>query len=450
MAIVTVTGLAQALRDSRLLGPARLAELDRDVLPRFDEPRALARDLLRRGWLTAFQINQVLQGRGGELFLDHYVLLERLGEGGMGQVFKARHRRMDRLVALKLLRRDKIDSGEAVKRFYREVQAAAQLSHPNIVTAYDAGEAGGTYFFAMEYIDGPDLGKLVTKNGPLSARAACEYVRQAALGLQHAFEKGLVHRDIKPSNVLVTAGKRGARGPHAPAFGGDPAPVVKILDMGLARLNPAFLPDGGATLTQAQMILGTPDFIAPEQARSSRAADVRSDLYSLGCTFYYLLTAQVPFPCETPMEKLLKHYLEEPAPLEELRPGVPAAVGRVVRRLMAKDPDQRYQTPAELAEALTPLAGVPSPSAAAVVLAARPDAPDEPAEDDPDADPPPFETVAELSQEFDTDTSLSSASLAPKAARRPARGRYRRAVVAAVVLVLTAVLLFLLLTVGLD
>ncbi len=450
MTINSVTGLVEALRESRLLNPAQAGELAGDLPSRYADPRGLAREVMQRGWLTAYQINQVYQGRAAELFVEQYVLLERIGEGGMGQVFKARHRKMGRLVALKVLRRDRAVSAEAVKRFEREVEAAARLSHPNIVTAYDAGEAGGTCFFAMEYIDGPDLGKLVKRKGPVPVFTACEYVRQVAMGLQHAHGKGMVHRDIKPSNLLLASSRRTpTQGPHSPALGGPSrltGPVVKILDMGLARLCPVGVPETDGTLTQAQSVLGTPDFIAPEQARSARAADIRSDLYSLGCTFYYLLTGQVPFPADLPMEKLLKHYLEEAPRVEALRPEVPAAVGRVVRRLMAKDPAERYQTPAELAAALGALGAgrMPAPLATPVPTPV-PDEPGEPAADEPRM----FDTITDLKNEFDTNNSLPAlAGAVPVAAPKPRRGRAARVLVAALVFVLTTGLIFLLLWAG--
>jgi serine/threonine protein kinase len=261
----------------------------------------------------------------------------------MGQVFQARHRHMQRTVALKLIRKEKLANEDAVKRFYQEVQAAAQLHHPNIVVAYDAGPAGTAHYFAMEYVEGTDLARLVRESGPLPAGLACEYVRQAALGLQHAYERGLVHRDIKPANLLV--------GRDAGGFA-----LVKVLDMGLARLQ---VPGGGneKALTQTGQVMGTPDYLAPEQAMDARLADVRSDLYSLGCTLYYLLTGRAPFTGESLAQVLLKHQMAE----VEAPPGgwgqVPPAVQAVLRKLLAKKPESRFQTPQELVRALEPLCG---------------------------------------------------------------------------------------------
>jgi Leucine-rich repeat (LRR) protein/tRNA A-37 threonylcarbamoyl transferase component Bud32 len=290
---------------------------------------------------------------GRDLVLGSYILLERLGEGGMGQVFKARHCKLGRIVALKLIRKERLDNPATVKRFQREVRAAAALSHPNIVHAYDADEVNGTHILVMEFVEGAtDLTQLVKKNGPLPVAQACEYIRQAALGLQHAHERGMVHRDIKPSNLLLAV----SRPPQPVSRGRETASsgVIKILDMGLARLDhSAAADDKSTTMTQEGAVMGTPDYIAPEQARDSHQADIRADLYSLGCTLYFLLTGQVPFPGGSLTEKLIKHQLQEPAPVEQVRPDVPREVAAVVRKLMAKNREDRFQTPAEVAAALT-------------------------------------------------------------------------------------------------
>jgi serine/threonine protein kinase len=359
MAIDTVSGFVQALQTSRILSTRKVTELTDRLQSKYAEPRALARDLLKRDWLTAYQVNQIFLGRAAELVHGSYILLERLGEGGMGQVYKARHRKLRRVAALKIIRKDRMGTAEAAQRFYREVEACSRLDHPNIVLAYDADEVAGTRYLAMELVEGIDLGKLTKLYGPLPVRAACDFIRQAALGLQHAFERGLVHRDIKPSNLLLATPPGVGRISHASLdFEQLAGGMVKVLDLGLARLNEP-LNDTNHTLTQAHAVLGTPDFIAPEQARDARSADIRSDLYSLGCTLYYLLTGQVPFNAPAAMEKLLQHYLEEAPRIETVRPEVPQAVGDIVRRLMAKNPAERYQTPAELAVALSVVAREP-------------------------------------------------------------------------------------------
>ncbi|MCI0379355.1 MAG: serine/threonine-protein kinase [Gemmataceae bacterium] len=297
---------------------------------------ALGNELARRGWLTHYQIHELLQGRGAELLLGQYCLLEPLGGGGMGQVYKAWHRLMGRVVALKVIRSDLLSRPEAVQRFQREIKLAAKLNHPHIVTAHDAEKFGERHCLVMEYCEGKTLAELVRQTGALPVGQACAYVQQAALGLQHAHERDLIHRDIKPENLLLSRG------------------VVKILDFGLARLRVPIGPDD--KLTRLGTVMGTPDFMAPEQARDLQTADARSDLYSLGCTFYFLLTGRVPFLGGTAAEKMLRQQVEEPPPLARFRGDVPVEVRHIVSRLMAKEPQQRYQTAGELAAVLAPLA----------------------------------------------------------------------------------------------
>jgi serine/threonine-protein kinase len=361
MPIDSVADLVVALRDSGSLRAAQLHEIVESLQSRYHQPRLLAKELMQRGWLTPFQLNQIFLGRGQELLLGPYLLLERIGEGGMGQVFKAWHRLLDRIVALKVIRKDKLECPEAVQRFQREIQASSRLSHPNIVAAFDADEVDGTRFIALEYVEGTDLNKMVKQLGPLPIAQACDYMRQAAFGLQHAFERGLVHRDIKPSNLLVTQGPKGM-GSWAEQG------VVKILDMGLVRMEGANEEENA--LTNFQATLGTPVYITPEQARDAHSADIRSDLYSLGCTFYCLLTGRVPFPGVSAMEKLLKHWMEEPTPIEELRPETPTELAEIIYTLMAKKPEERYQRPIDLIADLTRV--MEGPSALGVSRPRRP------------------------------------------------------------------------------
>jgi serine/threonine-protein kinase len=363
MAIESIDNLITVLDETQLLEAPQRAELIGPLRDKFEDPRSLARALIERGWLTPFHVNQLFQGRAHELILGPYVILERIGEGGMGQVFKARHSKLGRVVALKVIRKEYLSNPDAVRRFHREIRAVAQLSHPNIVLALDAEQVGGTHYIVMEFVDGIDLDKLLKQSGPLAVAQACDYARQAALGLQHAHERHLVHRDIKPSNLLITQmpGRPGAGGrksglapPNAP-WG-----IVKLLDMGVARTRgDAANAEHTATLTQAGAMVGTPDYTAPEQARDAHTVDIRADVYSLGCTLYQMLTGKVPFPGGTGMEKLFRHQLETPQPLEELRAGLPTGLGDVVRWMMAREPEKRPQTPAELATALEPFAGVP-------------------------------------------------------------------------------------------
>jgi serine/threonine protein kinase len=351
------------VRESGLLTAAQLAEVA-PQLPRTQHGRVVARALVDHGLLTKFQAERILIGRTAGFQLGQYRILDQLGQGGMGRVFKAQHRTMKRTVALKVLAPTLVQSDRAQELFLHEVRAAAQLNHPNIVAAYDANEGGGRYYLVMEYVDGPNFEQLVQSNGPLPLSQACDFIRQTALGLQCAHERGMVHRDIKPANLLVQRGGND----------GKSADVVKISDFGLARLQ---APDAEARadkpaatiLTKENTVMGTPDYLSPEQARNLHKADIRSDLYSLGCTFYFLLTGQVPFPGGKAVEKLIRHGVEQPTPIHELRPQIPAAVVAIIERLMAKQPNNRYQTPAELVEALAPFAASSATPCAPVEVA---------------------------------------------------------------------------------
>lgn len=414
MANAMVARFVELLIQKQLLENGQRRELAR-LQDAFPDARGLAQELVRRDWLTAFQVNQLAQGKGAALALGQYVLLDRLGEGAMGQVFRARQRSLQRIVAVKVIRKECMSNPRLIERFKREMLIAGQLSHPNIVRAYDADQVNGTYFIAMEYIDGVDLSQLVRHNGPLAIAQACAYIRQAAVGLDHAHERGLVHRDIKPANLLIThersqldgamrsSGllKRSHRGSHLdtlkrsavfvrPIKADNPWGIVKILDMGLARLTD---PDNGyiaSNITQLGALMGTPEYIAPEQARDCRVSDIRADLYSLGCTFYYLLTGQVPYPNGTLTEKLLQHQYEEAEAVDEVRRtrmlaasgkrnplprsalAVPDEVRAVVRLLMAKRPKDRIQTPGELAAILAGIeADLPKSSQSAGHFAVR-------------------------------------------------------------------------------
>jgi hypothetical protein len=301
--------------------------------------------------------------------LKGFEILEELNRGGMGVIYKARQRGLNRLVALKMISPEYLSRPESLHRFQREVRAAALLSHPNIVTVYHTELEGPLPYLAMEFVPGIDLWRLVKRGGRLPVPDACYYVRETAHGLQHAFEKGLVHRDIKPANLMVTPSPL-----EAPVTPSRP-PQVKILDLGLARVTATTeVEEGAATLTRAGEFLGTPDYIAPEQAEDPRQADIRADLFSLGGTFYYLLTGEIPFPGSTLMQKL-RRQLTGPRPSAAARrPDVPPALDALVQRLMAPSPADRFQSPAELIAALDGvLRGVPA--AAAPPTAVRPTAP---------------------------------------------------------------------------
>jgi serine/threonine protein kinase len=302
------------------------------------DARQLIQEMVRQHKLTKFQAQAVYQGKTRGLVLGNYVVLDKIGEGGMGQVFKARHQRMERVVALKLLPPAAVKSEDTVRRFQREVKAAARLSHPNIVTAYDADEAAGLHFLVMEYVEGTDLASLVQKDGPLSVDRVIGYCLQAARGLEYAHSQNIIHRDIKPSNLFL-----------------DKAGTVKILDMGLARIEETTewtdqTVDGA--LTREGMVLGTVDYMSPEQGLNTKNADARSDIYSLGCTLYWLLTGQAAYGGDTLMERIVAHR-EKPIPsLRQAASGVPHSLDAVFQKMVAKRAEERQQTMSDVVAAL--------------------------------------------------------------------------------------------------
>jgi serine/threonine-protein kinase len=361
MAYSTAADLVAELRSLHILEPAQLEEAARWAELESD-PRGVARLLVERRRLTAYQANLLLLGRGSELVLGSYLILARVGEGGMGEVFKARHRRLGHIVALKLIRKDRLNNPAAVQRFEREIAVACQVAHPNIVRAFDADTADGKMFLAMEYVEGIDLDKLLSGNGPLPIAEACEYARQTAAGLAACHDRGLVHRDIKPKNLLLTRAaienpKSEIRNPKSEI----PVPLIKILDLGLARSDGAGQEQSVPRLTQLGKIVGTADYMAPEQGRDSHNVDGRADLYSLGCLLFFLLTGKPPFSGGTKVQKIVSHQMEEAPRLERVRANVPKELAAVVRKLLAKDPDDRYQTAGEVVAALQPFILTPQP-----------------------------------------------------------------------------------------
>jgi response regulator RpfG family c-di-GMP phosphodiesterase len=292
--------------------------------------------LVGQGLLTEYQVCRLLSGQTFGLVLGNYRIVERIGAGGMGVVYKAEHVHMKRVVAIKVLVTHEDQNSVFLQRFYSEMQATAVLSHPNIVLAFDAGEMAVPgakeevlRYLVMEYVPGKDLEQYVQEHGPLPVGRACEYIRQAASGLQHAHEHGLVHRDIKPSNLLLT-----------------PQSQIKILDFGLARLC-------RRRHTEAHTMLGSVDYMAPEQARDARSVDIRADIYGLGGILYWLLAGQKPFPGERPLiEELLARQRESPLPLNKLRPDVPLELEAIVYQMMAVEASDRYPTPMAVISAL--------------------------------------------------------------------------------------------------
>jgi response regulator RpfG family c-di-GMP phosphodiesterase len=336
--------------ESRLLSARDLeAFLDRhDSFPD-SATLALGQRLIGQGVLTEYQVSRLLSGHTFGLVLGNYRLVERIGAGGMGVVYKAEHVHMKRAVAIKVLITEEDSNSVFLQRFYSEMQATAVLSHPNIVLAFDAGEMPVPNsahevlrYLVMEYVPGKDLEQRVLDHGPLSVPEACDVIRQAASGLQHAYEHGLVHRDIKPSNLLLTTQNQ-----------------VKILDFGLARVC-------RRRHTEAHTMLGSVDYMAPEQARDARSVDIRADIYGLGGTLYWLLTGRKPFPGDrSAIEELLARQRESPLPLHKVRPGIPLELEAVVHQMMALDPSDRFPTPLAVITALGAFLEAPKPLAKA-------------------------------------------------------------------------------------
>ena len=325
---VPVEQFVKQLADSGILAGDTL----KDFLPPISQPKnaeELAKELVRKKILTKFQAEEVYKGKGKALVLGNYLIKDKIGAGGMGQVFKAEHRRMHRIVAVKMLPAGMMKDPAVVARFEREVTAAAKLNHPNIVTAFDADNADGVHFLVMECVEGSDLAALVKKNGPFPVEQAVDYILQTANGLEAAHTEGIVHRDIKPANLLL-----------------DKKGTVKILDMGLARI--AGDAPGQAELTSTGTVMGTVDYMAPEQALNTKTADARADIYSLGCSLYYLLTGKATYDGDTLMAKLLAHR-DKPIPsLRAIRPEVPEQIEAIFSKMVAKKIEDRYQTMTEV------------------------------------------------------------------------------------------------------
>jgi serine/threonine-protein kinase len=294
--------------------------------------RRLARQAVHTKALTLWQAQQLLAGRTTGFRVDRYVLMDLIGQGGMGRVYLANDSRLNRRVALKILSPERVNNPRAIARFQREARVGAQLQHENLVRIYDFGESSGRYYLVMEYIEGKTIGTLISEGGQMPPAAAVRLVRQVALGLEHAHRKGLIHRDVNPYNILVTHDG-----------------IAKLTDMGLA-INLA----EEDRVTRDGATVGTFDYVAPEQARHSHAADIRSDIYSLGCTLYHMISCQVPFPTPSLPEKLFAHQAMEPTPLDKLVPGLAKGLAEVVSRMMRKSPDDRYASPALVAQALEP------------------------------------------------------------------------------------------------
>jgi serine/threonine-protein kinase len=341
---ITLSGFLDGIKSANILSERQRATLDAKLAEAGHptDPDELAAVLVNEGVVTDYQAKQVLRGKPQSLTFGGYVILDFLGKGTMGKVYKAQHRMMGRIVALKILEPRYINSTRSLARFQREMQMVGRLDHPNVVRAFDADKVGDAYFIAMEFADGYTLEDLLKARGALPAPDVVYYASQAADGLAHAHAKGIVHRDIKPSNLMLTQGKK-----------------LKVLDFGLGTLLEG--EDQSSALTTAGMAVGTPDYISPEQARMIKL-DGRSDLYSLGCTMYHLLSGKLPFQGESSMDCIVGRITGQAIPIRDVMPGLPPRVVESIEKLMAPNPDDRYQTAEEAANALRSLLRPKNPS----------------------------------------------------------------------------------------
>jgi serine/threonine protein kinase len=358
MPIESVETLLTVLRRVQILTPEQVQEVDRELGSVYSDPIDLGAYLVEVDWLTAYQLQLLLTDRWDELNIGPYQILDQLGEGGVSEVFKAWDTLCGRVVALKVLRQHLASQSDMMRQFQRELQAVTRLSHPNIIKTYDAHQVGHLHYFAMEYVEGMDLDRFVRQVGPLPVEMAADHARQVAQGLQHAHQLGLVHRDIKPANLFLLHPPLPPT-PGAPQpVGRRPEPVVKIIDWGLARClrDPATAvetdPFGPDLDAEKGRLIGTADYIAPEQAQDPTLVDIRADIYSLGCTLYFLLTGSPPFRGMSLMQKLVQHQEEPPPSVRAVRSDIPEELDCLIQKMMAKPPEDRFQIPLLL---VTPL-----------------------------------------------------------------------------------------------
>ncbi len=386
---LTLQVYAQRLVDSTLLGVEEVKEFVRRLPDRHAEDviDVLAGILKQAGKLTNFQDRRVRQGHIKGLVLGNYLVLDQVGQGAGGMVFRARHRRMTRIVALKMIPPAMLQNETAGKRFHREVEAMSRVSHPNIVAAFDAGEDKGACFLILEFVDGYDLSEPIKKGKTLPVKDVLNFVLQAARGLSHAHAMGIVHRDIKPANLLL--GKDG---------------VVKILDMGLARLDDA----SGTNLTQTGSVMGTVDYMPPEQTMDSKAADHRADIYGLGCTMYHLLTGQPIYESDSLIGKIIAHREQAIPSLLKARADIPPRLDQIFQRMVAKKPEDRYQSMQEVVTELESLKANPD---RALPAPAKNDAISKPRPEEPQPAPPHDEQPSGLLHFLDTPVGFAATML---------------------------------------
>ena len=323
-----------------------LVKVELQGQPDDDDSSSLAEELVVRGFVTHSQIKRLHQSLDDDSIyrpaqqIPGYQILSKIGQGAMAVVFKAKQLSLDRIVAIKVLPKRLSENQEFVDRFYREGRAAAKLNHPNIVAAYDVGEAGGYHYFVMEFIDGETVYELLTDGKRVTEELAIDIIRKVARALEHAHTIGLVHRDVKPKNIMITKS-------------GD----VKLADMGLARE----VTDHKTATEEAGRAYGTPYYIAPEQIRGAIDIGIRADIYGLGATFYHAVTGKVPFTGPNPSAVMHKHLKEALVPPDHLNPKLSSGVGEIIEVMMAKSPDDRYPTCAELISDLDAVAAGGAP-----------------------------------------------------------------------------------------
>jgi serine/threonine protein kinase len=331
----SVEDFLKTILQSGLLDRSQLQEALRDVpQSQRDDPRAVADHLIRKGKLSRYQARKLLRGSGKGLLLGHYQVLAPIGRGGMSTVYLARDERNGELAALKVLPPNRWRNEERLlARFQREMEISRRVAHPHLAWTQESGFCMGVYYIAMEFIPGKNLSRTVAENGPLQVPRAARLMAEVASGLEHAHNQGLIHRDLKPSNIMIT-----------------PNDHAKVLDLGLALMQgeEAEL----SVIGGPRYIVGTMDYIAPEQTADAAAVDVRADIYSLGCTLYFALSGKLPFPGGSGRDKMRRHRTEPPMPLSQVAPDVPAGFVELVERMMAKDPAQRPSSAAAVEEEL--------------------------------------------------------------------------------------------------
>lgn len=293
----------------------------------------LANLLMEKKLLTSWQVEKLMEKKYRAFFLGKYRILRLIGSGGMSFVYLAEHKLMHKQRAIKVLPKKRVKDSSYLARFHLEAQATSQLDHPNIVRCYDVDNEGDTHYIVMEFIEGKDLNTIVKQEGPLPLELACNYIAQSAEGLAHAHEKGLIHRDVKPANLLV-----------------DTKGILKILDLGLALFSDN--EQASLTVEHNENVLGTADYLAPEQARNSHKIDHKADIYGLGCSLYFVLTGRPPFPEGTLAQRIAKHQTEMPEDIRKLRPDCPRDLADICMKMMQKRPEKRYANMREVAIAL--------------------------------------------------------------------------------------------------